>query len=140
MLQFSPPPPPPPIFALIVSHDEYWNCIIYINYYICLTSPFAVFSQTGFVYDDKLARHYCAWNSKYTERPERIKECYSRMQQLGLVSRCVNIPVSGFKGELSWKALHYRPPWYLRTDNQTAVFHSVSCPLRKKQRKINVWK
>ncbi|XP_076448227.1 polyamine deacetylase HDAC10-like [Babylonia areolata] len=48
---------------------------------------------TGLVYDEKLSRHYCAWNPAYTERPERIKECYARIQQLGLLERCVNIPV-----------------------------------------------
>ncbi|KAL8582057.1 hypothetical protein ACOMHN_028038 [Nucella lapillus] len=50
-------------------------------------------SATGLVYDQKLSRHYCAWNPAYTERPERLQECYKRIQQLGLVERCVNVPV-----------------------------------------------
>ncbi|KAK7476011.1 hypothetical protein BaRGS_00032718, partial [Batillaria attramentaria] len=54
---------------------------------------------TGLVYDDRLTSHYCAWNQAYTERPERIETCYSRIQQLGLPDRCQHIPVRPAKDE-----------------------------------------
>ncbi|XP_048252903.1 histone deacetylase 6-like isoform X2 [Haliotis rufescens] len=46
---------------------------------------------TGLVYDERLARHFHAWNEDFTEKPERILEPFARCQALGLVNRCCRI-------------------------------------------------
>ncbi|XP_064604924.1 histone deacetylase 6-like isoform X2 [Liolophura sinensis] len=44
--------------------------------------------RTGFLYDDRMTRHYCSWNPEYTEIPGRLLKSYERCQEYGLVERC----------------------------------------------------
>ncbi|XP_067685147.1 histone deacetylase 6-like [Haliotis asinina] len=46
---------------------------------------------TGLVFDERLARHFHAWNEDFSEKPERILEPFARCQALGLVDRCCRI-------------------------------------------------
>ncbi|XP_071082347.1 histone deacetylase 6-like isoform X2 [Haliotis cracherodii] len=46
---------------------------------------------TGLVYDERLTRHFHAWNEDFSEKPERILEPFARCQALGLVNRCCRI-------------------------------------------------
>lgn len=52
------------------------------------------FHRTGFIYDELMTKHKCEWDENYQECPERLLQPFSRCKELGLVERCVKIPVS----------------------------------------------
>lgn len=52
------------------------------------------FHRTGFIYDELMTKHKCEWDENYQECPERLLQPFARCEELGLVERCVRIPVS----------------------------------------------
>ncbi|XP_076447342.1 protein deacetylase HDAC6-like [Babylonia areolata] len=59
---------------------------------------------TGFIYDELFTRHKCEWDSGYPECPERVSQPVARCQELGLVERCVQIPVKrATEDQVRWK-------------------------------------
>ncbi|KAK7495506.1 hypothetical protein BaRGS_00013204 [Batillaria attramentaria] len=48
---------------------------------------------TGFIYDEVMTRHKCEWDENYPENPARILQPLARCQQLGLVERCIPVPL-----------------------------------------------
>ena len=49
--------------------------------------------KTGLVYDERMMANRNIWLADHAERPERIKVCYERAKELGLVEKCVEITV-----------------------------------------------
>ncbi|XP_055958086.1 histone deacetylase 6 isoform X1 [Patella vulgata] len=48
---------------------------------------------TGLIYDEVFLKHECEFDEGYPECPDRARVCYERCCQLGLVDRCIRIPV-----------------------------------------------
>ncbi|CAL8109628.1 unnamed protein product [Orchesella dallaii] len=46
---------------------------------------------TGVVYDLKMLQHYCLWDSKYPENPDRLSSVIYRCEQLGLLARAKHV-------------------------------------------------
>ncbi|XP_005097878.1 polyamine deacetylase HDAC10 [Aplysia californica] len=49
--------------------------------------------RTGVVYDSRLSSHFSAWNKDFTEKPQRNTKCIERCTELGLLKRCLHVPV-----------------------------------------------
>ncbi|XP_025108530.1 LOW QUALITY PROTEIN: histone deacetylase 6-like [Pomacea canaliculata] len=52
------------------------------------------FLGTGFIYDELMTKHKCEWDENYQECPERLLQPFARCEELGLVERCVRIPIT----------------------------------------------
>nr|XP_020445056.1 histone deacetylase 6-like [Monopterus albus] len=52
----------------------------------------SVATTTGLVYDERMMEHLNMWDRHHPEQPQRIAKIFSKHQQLGLVSRCQEIP------------------------------------------------
>lgn len=52
------------------------------------------YKGTGFIYDDLFSRPKCEFDPNYPEKPERVLLPLARNQELGLIERCVLIPIS----------------------------------------------
>ncbi|KAI1893009.1 hypothetical protein AGOR_G00139390 [Albula goreensis] len=48
--------------------------------------------KTGLVYDQRMMEHHNMWDSHHPELPQRISRIFNRHKDLGLVSRCHQIP------------------------------------------------
>uniref|UniRef100_A0A9J7ZSF5 Protein deacetylase HDAC6 n=2 Tax=Cyprinus carpio TaxID=7962 RepID=A0A9J7ZSF5_CYPCA len=47
---------------------------------------------TGLVYDQRMMLHHNMWDGHHPELPQRISRIFSRHEELGLLSRCLQIP------------------------------------------------
>ncbi len=59
------------------------------------TQVTAVHCRTGLVYDERLTKHKCEWDSHH-ENPDRVTRAFERCQHYGLVERCIRVQVPCF--------------------------------------------
>ncbi|KAG8520800.1 Histone deacetylase 6, partial [Galemys pyrenaicus] len=48
--------------------------------------------RTGLVYDHRMMDHYNLWDNHHPEMPQRVSRIMSRLEELGLVGRCLTLP------------------------------------------------
>ncbi|XP_037368324.1 histone deacetylase 6 isoform X2 [Talpa occidentalis] len=48
--------------------------------------------RTGLVYDHRMMDHYNLWDSHHPEMPQRVSRIMCRLEELGLVGRCLTLP------------------------------------------------
>uniref|UniRef100_A0A8C9DPM6 Protein deacetylase HDAC6 n=1 Tax=Prolemur simus TaxID=1328070 RepID=A0A8C9DPM6_PROSS len=50
-------------------------------------------ARTGLVYDKRMMSHYNLWDNHHPEMPQRISRIMCRLEELGLVERCLVLPM-----------------------------------------------
>ncbi|XP_012585831.1 PREDICTED: histone deacetylase 6 isoform X2 [Condylura cristata] len=48
--------------------------------------------RTGLVYDHRMMDHYNLWDNHHPEMPQRVSRIMCRLEELGLVGRCLTLP------------------------------------------------
>uniref|UniRef100_A0A9J8BD11 Protein deacetylase HDAC6 n=2 Tax=Cyprinus carpio TaxID=7962 RepID=A0A9J8BD11_CYPCA len=74
-------------YKVNIHHHFYSKIIQYMCAEVKVSSPI-----TGLVYDQRMMLHHNMWDGHHPELPQRISRIFSRHEELGLLSRCLQIP------------------------------------------------